>query len=217
VRINHNLMARADYTEPAKINNLIKGVVNLERLAVSGDDTAHAIWVDLKTAITHSDITAKQKNNLLMMAEGYTYLEIAAKNSISPQSAYRSIYRGTEAISKYLEPKKNEKKFVEGGDKWPPTPLNSRGNKSQRQAKRIITVKEDAGRIEYEGEQYQYTLVKNVCSRCGSECVEKSMYHYQDDPLTKKSRLIEKWVCWGCEVDYDIVSGIGTKEGLFHE
>jgi transcription elongation factor Elf1 len=57
------------------------------------------------------------------------------------------------------------------------------------------------------------TKIKQSCTKCGSDKVEQ--------PIMRKNKntgkVINTWVCWNCEVNYDTVKDLNTKEGIYYE
>jgi len=205
-------MAKADYTKPFKILRLLRGIGNLEKLATQGDDTAHCVLADMNIALERSPYTRKQGEDLRLWLSGYTEQEIAAMRQVNQSVISRSILGGAKNISIFLEPGKIEKKFEEDSIKLPPGMPYYRGQNIKKKSKRVITSSVKDGEVEYEGQSYSLNKVTNTCSRCGSNNVEMSIFRFH-----RTGKLIKKWVCWNCEVSYDTVRGLGTKEGFLHE
>ena len=76
------------------------------RLALKGDQVAHMICIDIKTAIhTKGVLTFKQKRYLNWWWQGYEYVEIAAMYHKDPSVIQRRVELAISNISKHLTKK----------------------------------------------------------------------------------------------------------------
>lgn len=101
--VNHALLNYADYESISCIKRLVKGMLNLYKLAEKGDMIAFDIYLDLEGAINNPDVlTDKQADYLLKWVEGYTLQEIAVDCNTSKQSISCVIGLASKNIKKHL-------------------------------------------------------------------------------------------------------------------
>jgi hypothetical protein len=101
--INWELLERADYSRPEVVKGLLRNYDGLMRLAIKGDSMAQIVCIDIKGAIhARGVLTFNQRRYLGLWWKGFTYIDIAAKYHIKPQSVFDVVDAAIKNICKYL-------------------------------------------------------------------------------------------------------------------
>jgi hypothetical protein len=116
--INWEMLNRVDYSRPHVIKNALRSYNELMMLARKGDQVAHIICIDIKTAIHAPGVLSfKQRRYLGLWWQGFNTIEIATMDSVSHVAVIRMIARAMRNISENLT-KKVTKHPVESISNW---------------------------------------------------------------------------------------------------
>ena len=101
--INWEMLNRVDYSRPGLIKNALRSYNELMMLARKGDQVAHIICIDIKTAIHAPGVLSfKQRRYLGLWWQGFPMIDIAARHRVSQQSAQEVVNLAFRNISKFL-------------------------------------------------------------------------------------------------------------------
>lgn len=99
-----------DYNSKANIKRALENLNHLYSNAEQGNTSAHAVWLDLQTALGryHANtllqvVTKKQKQVILLhLVYGYTQQEVAEQLGISQQAVSCRLISGIKRIQRFL-------------------------------------------------------------------------------------------------------------------
>ena len=98
ISINWEMLNRVDYSRPHVIKNALRSYNELMMLARKGDQVAHIICIDIKTAIHAPGVLSfKQRRYLGLWWQGFPMIDIAARHRVSQQAAHEVINFGNSS------------------------------------------------------------------------------------------------------------------------
>ena len=100
---NEEALYNTSNYDEKNLKKLYRSYIGIYNLAISGNSTALAIFIDLKDSLYNAPITEKQRYYIIKnLIEGYTLSEIATDFNITVDGVIKSINNGLKKIEKYI-------------------------------------------------------------------------------------------------------------------